>query len=73
MVLTLMHRGRQALVVCCFCSLRWTLMTSCLKDWKAHPQEKDKGTYKSEWYMKMKKAITQVAIGAAKRLTQRLI
>ena len=65
MVITLVNRGRRALMVGC---LRRALMTSYLKDREAHPQEKDDSTYQSEWHMEMKKAVTQIAIGAAKRL-----
>ena len=54
-------------------SLRWTLMAGCLKEWDAHPQEKDDETYQGEWYMKVKKAITQIAVAAAKRLAEWLI
>jgi hypothetical protein len=64
---------RLALVAGCLRCLRGALVTGCLKEWKTHPQEKDYGTCDGEWYMKTKKAITQVAIGAAKRLTERLI
>jgi hypothetical protein len=56
--------------LCC----HWgTLMTGCLKERDAHPQQKDDDTYQSERYMKVKKAISQVAIGATKWWTKRLI
>jgi hypothetical protein len=48
-------------------------MTGCLKERETHPQEKDHRTHEGDWHMEVNKAITQVAVRAAKRLTQRLI
>ena len=54
-------------------SLGWTLVTSCLEEWETHPQEKDHGTRKGDWQVKVKNAMTQVAARAAKWLTKWLI
>lgn len=75
---TLVHWGwcancRWAFMAGCLHCLRWTLVASCLEERKSHPQDKDHSTRESERHMKVKKAITQVAAGAAKRLTKWLI
>ena len=48
-------------------------MTSCLKQRESHPHEKDDEAHQGEWYMKVKKAMAQVTVGAAKWLTEWLI
>ena len=50
--------------------LWWTLVSRWLEERETYPEDGDHDTRKGEWYMKMKKAITQIAAGAAKRLTK---
>ena len=48
-------------------------MTGSLKERETHPQEKDHSTHEGDWHVEMNKAIVQVAVGSAKRLTEWLI